>query len=98
MNIAGIGVWDIVRPVALLLILFVGNIFCMACPFTLPRELARVFGLPPLRWPKCLAGKWPALLLMLAFFWAYEQFSLWDSPRATAMLLIAYLLTAFLVD
>jgi Fe-S-cluster-containing hydrogenase component 2 len=35
---------------------------------------------------------------MTVFFWAYEQFALWDSPRMTALLLLAYVLGALVVD
>lgn len=98
LNLAGALVWNILRPLNLLLLLFVGNMFCMACPFTLPRELARRFGLPQLRWPEWLSSKWPAAILMLLFFWAYEQFALWNSPRATALLLLAYVAAAFVIN
>lgn len=98
MNLAGVAVWNIIRPVSLLLIVIVGNLFCMACPFTLPRELARLLGIARLRWPRSLSSKWPAIALMSIFFWAYEQFALWDSPYATALLLLAYIMGALLVD
>jgi hypothetical protein len=35
---------------------------------------------------------------MLAFFFGYERFALWNSPAGTAWLLIGYVGTAFLVD
>ncbi|MFT4113972.1 cytochrome c oxidase assembly protein [Silvibacterium sp.] len=98
MNVAGAGVWNIVRPVGLVLILLTANFFCMACPFTLPRELARKLGIAKLRWPQWLRRKWIAAGLLILFFWAYEQLALWDSPRATAILLLAYIGTALLVD
>jgi len=34
----------------------------------------------------------------LLFFWAYEAFNLWDSPRSTAMLVIGYFAAAIIVD
>ncbi|HWA96689.1 MAG TPA: cytochrome c oxidase assembly protein [Terracidiphilus sp.] len=98
MNLAGALAWNFIRPVCLIAILLAGNFFCMACPFTVPREVARALGLARFRWPRFLSGKWPAIVLMGIFFWAYEQFSLWDSPRSTALVLIAYVLTALLVD
>jgi ferredoxin len=76
----------------------VGNLFCMACPFTLPRELARRFGWARFRWPQWLRVKWIGVGLMLAFFFGYERFALWNSPARTAWLLIAYVGAAFLVD
>ena len=33
-------------------LLAAGNFFCMACPFTLPRELGRRLGWARLRWPQ----------------------------------------------
>lgn len=98
MNLAGAAVWNIVRPLNLILLLFVANLFCFACPFTLPRELVRRFRIPQLRWPERLSSKWPAAVLMLLFFWAYEQFSLWNSPRDTAMLLIGYVAAATVIN
>jgi Fe-S-cluster-containing hydrogenase component 2 len=35
---------------------------------------------------------------MSIFFWAYEQLALWDSPRETAFLLLAYILGALVID
>jgi len=98
LNAAGAMLWNIIRPVNLILLLFVANIFCMACPFTLPRELVRRFGIPQLRWPERLSTKWPAAVLMLLFFWAYEQFAFWRSPRDTALLLICYVVTATVIN
>lgn len=98
LNLAGILSWNVLRPVFLLLLLAVGNVFCMACPFTLPRELARRLGIARFRWPAWLGGKWIAITLLILFFWVYEQFALWDSPRITAFILLAYPLTALLVD
>jgi cytochrome c oxidase assembly factor CtaG len=98
MNLAGSMVWNIVRPINLLVFFVAGNLFCMACPFTLPREIARRLGIARFQWPEWLKNKWSAIILMVLFFWAYEQFALWDSPRATALLLLAYIATALLVD
>jgi cytochrome c oxidase assembly factor CtaG/ferredoxin len=98
MNMAGALLWNIIRPVSLILLLLVANVFCMACPFTLPRELVRRLGIPQLRWPDRLSSKWPAAILMLLFFWAYEQFALWSSPRDTALLLIGYVATASIIN
>ncbi|MGH9605855.1 MAG: cytochrome c oxidase assembly protein [Terracidiphilus sp.] len=98
LNSAGSLLWNILRPLSLILLLFVANIFCMACPFTVPRELARRFRIPQLIWPERLSTKWPAAVLMLLFFWAYEQFALWNSPRATALLLISYVASATIIN
>jgi cytochrome c oxidase assembly factor CtaG len=98
MNLAGAVVWNIFRPLNLFLFLFAGNLFCMACPFTLPRALARTFGVARFRWPAWLKNKWTPVVLITVFFWAYEQFALWDSPRLTAWVLLAYIFGALLVD
>jgi cytochrome c oxidase assembly factor CtaG/ferredoxin len=98
MNLAGVLPWNIVRVLGVLALLFVGNLFCMACPFTLPRELGRRLGWAHLRWPQWLRVKWIGVGLMLAFFLGYERFALWNSPARTAWLLISYVGAAFLVD
>jgi len=98
MNLAGVFAWNIVRGLALLAILFAGNLFCMACPFMLPRELGHRLGLSRLRWPSWLRLKWIGIALIAAVFFSYERFSLWDNPSRTAWLLIAYFATAFVVD
>ncbi len=98
LNSAGALLWNILRPLNLILLLFVANVFCMACPFVLPSELVRRFGIPQLRWPERLSTKWPAAVLMLLFFWAYEQFALWSSPRDTALLLISYVVAASVIN
>jgi cytochrome c oxidase assembly factor CtaG/ferredoxin len=98
LNLAGAMLWNVARPLNLILLLLFANLFCMACPFTLPRELVRRLGFPQLRWPERLSSKWPAVMLMLIFFWAYEQFALWSSPRDTALLLVAYVATASIIN
>ncbi len=65
MNLAGVLPWNIVRALGVLALLFVGNLFCMACPFTLPRELARRFGWARFRWPQWLRVKWIGVGLMV---------------------------------
>jgi ferredoxin len=98
MNLAGVLPWNILRALGVLALLLVGNLFCMACPFTLPRELGRRFGWARFRWPPWLRVKWIGIALMVAFFFGYERFGLWNSPARTAWLLVAYVGTAFLVD
>ncbi len=98
MNLAGVVPWNYVRAGGLIALIFAGNLFCMACPFMLPRELGHRLGLATHAWPTWLRNKWLALALVIAFFWSYEQFALWDSPFLTAWILIAYFALAFLVD
>src|SRR5262249_54352265 len=49
-------------------------------------------------WPRFLRGKWLALVLLALFLWAYEAFSLWDSPWWTAWIALGYFAAAFLID
>jgi len=98
LNLAGGFVWMLLRPLLFLLILGLLNVFCMACPFTLPRELARMFYTPKRQWPRILRNKWIAVALTLLFFWIYLECDLWNWPSATAWLLIGYTASALLVD
>ncbi|QQY08229.1 MAG: cytochrome c oxidase assembly protein [Candidatus Xiphinematobacter sp.] len=99
MNLAGILPWTHWRGLTVMGLLIAGNLFCMACPFTLARDLAR--RLLPFRrrsWPKRLRAKWIAIGLLALFFWAYEAFSLWDSPKLTAGIIAGYFLLVVLID
>jgi cytochrome c oxidase assembly factor CtaG/ferredoxin len=98
MNLAGILPWTYVRALGVVALLVLGNIFCLSCPFMLPRELGHRLGLARFKWPRWLRSKWIAIVLMILFFWSYEAFALWDHPQRTAWLLIAYFAAAFLVD
>jgi len=98
MNLAGILPWTYVRAFGVVALLVLGNVFCMACPFMLPRELGRGLGLARFHWPRALRGKWAAVALLALFFWSYEAFGIWDHPLRTAWLLIAYFAGALLVD
>jgi cytochrome c oxidase assembly factor CtaG/polyferredoxin len=98
MNLAGVLPWTYVRAFGVLALLALGNIFCLSCPFMLPRELGHRLGLARLKWPRWLRTKWIAIALMILFFWSYEAFAIWDHPQRTAWLLIAYFAAAFLVD
>ena len=98
MNLAGVLPWIHWRGVIILGLLAAGNVFCMACPFVLPRTLARRW-LPGVgRWPRWLRSKWLAVGLLVLFLWAYEAFSLWDSPFWTAWIAISYFVLAFVID
>src|SRR5580700_4139312 len=98
MNLAGVLPWTYVRAFGVIALLVLGNIFCMSCPFMLPRELGHRLGLARLKWPRWLRSKWLAIALMVLFFWSYEAFAIWDHPGRTAWLLIAYFAAAFVVD
>jgi cytochrome c oxidase assembly factor CtaG/ferredoxin len=97
-NLAGILPWTYARGLLVIGLLAAGNLFCMACPFTLPRELGKRLGFATRAWPKALRSKWLAAALLAAFFWAYEAFDLWDRPFATAWILVGYFAAAFAID
>ncbi len=98
MNLAGVLPWTGWRALTVLALLVAGNVFCFACPFMLPRELARRFAAPARRLPRPLRTKWLAVGLLVAGFWATETFALWDGPRATAWIIVGYFAAALLVD
>jgi hypothetical protein len=39
-----------------------------------------------------------AIALLVLFFWAYEQFGLWDRPLWTVWIILGYFTTAFVID
>jgi cytochrome c oxidase assembly factor CtaG len=98
MNLAGVLPWVHWRGLVVLGLLVAGNVFCTACPFLLPRTLARRWLPARWSWPRRLRSKWLAVLLLVAFFWAYEALALWDRPLWTACLALGYFAAAFLID
>ncbi len=98
LNLAGTLPWIHWRGLLVIGLLAVGNMFCMACPFTLPRTLAQRW-LPEGRaWPRWLRTKWPAAGLLLVFFIAYEAGELWARPWWTACVAVGFFVAAFVVD
>jgi cytochrome c oxidase assembly factor CtaG/ferredoxin len=98
MNLAGVLPWIHWRGLLILGLLIAGNVFCTACPFMLPRALARRYLPAPMAWPRWLRSKWLAVGLVALFLWAYEAFALWDSPFLTAWIILAYFAGALVVD
>jgi cytochrome c oxidase assembly factor CtaG len=98
LNKAGVWPWIYWRGLSVLALLLVGNLFCMACPFTLARDIARRVVPAKLRWPRQLRNKWMAVALLALYLWAYEAFSLWDSPWSTAWIIAGYFGAAILID
>src|SRR5215831_10605647 len=98
MNLAGVLPWTHWRGLSIIALVFAGNFVCMACPFMLTRDLGRRFLPPRFRWPRRLRSKWLAVGLLAVYLWAYEAFSLWDSPWFTAWLVIGYFVGSFVVD
>jgi cytochrome c oxidase assembly factor CtaG len=98
MNLAGVLPWTWARGLLVIGLLVAGNWFCMACPFLVPREIGRRFLPASLHWPRALRSKLLAAALVVAWLCAYEAADLWDSPRATAFLLIGYAGAALAID
>src|SRR6185369_5036449 len=97
-NLATTLSWVHFRGALVLVLLLAGNFFCMACPFMLPRQIARRLFQPKLNWPRRLRNKWLAVGLFVLILFAYELFDLWGSPLWTAWLIAAYFLGALAVD
>jgi cytochrome c oxidase assembly factor CtaG len=98
MNLAGVLPWVHWRGLLVLGLLAAGNVFCMGCPFLLPRALARRWLPRGWTWPRPLRNKWLAVVLILIFLWAYEALALWDRPAWTAWIALGYFAAAFLID
>lgn len=97
-NLAGVLPWTYWRGFVVIGLLVVGNVFCAVCPLTLSRSLAgRLFG-HRFPWPSALTNSWLAVAGFVLFLWAYEAFSLWDSPYWTAWIVIGYFVTFFLIE
>jgi cytochrome c oxidase assembly factor CtaG/ferredoxin len=97
-NLAGVLPWTYWRAFVVVALLAAGNFFCMVCPFTLPRELARRAGWRQRSWPRALRSKWFAIVLLILFFWANEGFGIWDKPIWTTWLILDYFVVAFAID
>ena len=97
-NLATVLTWVHYRGLVVLALLVAGNLFCMACPFMLVRNVARRFRTPTRMWPQRLRNKWLAIGLFVLMLFLYELFDLWAAPRWTAWLIVTYFLGAVLVD
>ena len=60
MNLAGVLPWTHWRAITVIGLLAIGNLFCMACPFTFVRDMGRKILPARLRWPRALSSKWLA--------------------------------------
>lgn len=97
-NLATVLSWVHSRGLLVLALLVAGNAFCMACPFMLPRDLARRLRTPRLNWPRALRGKSVGIALFVAVLFVYEWLDLWGSPSGTAWLIVGYFAAIVLVD
>lgn len=97
-NLATVVPWVHYRGVLVLALLLAGNLFCMGCPFTLPRTLAKRLSIRGRRFPQALRNKWIAIFSLFALFFLYEWLDLWASPVLTAWLIIAYFVASFVLE
>ncbi len=97
-NLATTASWVHFRGALVFVLLLAGNFFCLACPFMLPRRLARRLFRPRYNWPRRLRNKWFSIVLFVLILFAYELFDLWGSPWWTAWLIIGYFLAILFVD
>jgi len=98
MNLAGVLPWTYWRAFSVLALLAAGNLFCMTCPFMLPRALGRRLFSASRSWPVALRSKWLAAGLIVLYLWAYEVLAPWDRPAWTAWIIVGYFAGAFAVD
>lgn len=97
-NLATVVPWVHYRGIVVLAILLVGNLFCMGCPFTLPRTLAKRLSSSGRRFPRWLRNKWVAIFSLFGLFFVYEWLDLWASPALTAWLIVAYFVASFVLE
>lgn len=97
-NLATISVWLHYRGFVILALLLAGNLFCMSCPFTLPRSLARRWSGRGPRFPRALRNKWTAVAVLFLFFFLYEWLDLWASPWLTAWIIVGYFVASFALE
>lgn len=97
-NLATVGVWVHYRGLVMLALLLFGNLFCMSCPFTIPRTIALRLSGRGRRWPRVLRNKWLAVAAFVGFLFAYEWLDLWASPALTAWIIIGYFIGAFVLE
>lgn len=97
-NLATVLPWVHYRGLIVLILLLAGNLFCMGCPFMIPRTLAKKLSISGMRFPKVLRNKWLAIAGLFLIFFLYEWLDLWASPFLTAWVIIAYFLASFALE
>lgn len=97
-NLATVLVWVHYRGVIMIAFLLFGNLFCMGCPFALPRSLARRLAISGRRWPSVLRHKWLAIAGLVGFLFLYEWLDLFASPTLTAWVILFYFALAFALE
>lgn len=97
-NLATVSVWVHYRGLVIVALLLFGNLFCMGCPFTIPRTVALRLSGRGRRWPRALRNKWLAVAAFVAFLYLYEWLDLWAGPELTAAVIIGYFAGAFVLE
>lgn len=97
-NLATVVPWVHYRGIVVLALLMAGNLFCMGCPFTIPRTLAKRLSISGRRFPQMLRNKWLAIFSLFGLFFLYEWLDLWSSPALTAWLIVAYFAASFVME
>ncbi len=97
-NLATVVPWVHYRGIIILVILLAGNFFCMGCPFTIPRTLAKRISKRGMRFPQALRNKWTAIITLFLMFFMYEILDLWASPALTAWVIVAYFVASFALE
>ncbi len=97
-NLATVTPWIHYRGLVVIALLLAGNLFCMGCPFTIPRTLAKRFSLPGRRFPRFLRNKWLAIGGLFTLFLLYEWLDLWASPLLTAWVIVFYFVASFVLE
>src|SRR5450755_1129578 len=77
-NLATTVSWVHFRGALVLALLCAGNLFCLACPFMLVRQVAHRLFRPRLNWPRMLRNKWLSASLFVLILFVYELFDLWS--------------------
>jgi ferredoxin len=97
-NVATVLAWVHFRGALVLAILCAGNLFCMACPFMLARNMMRHWVRPRFNWPRRLRNKWIPVALFVLILFCYELFGLWSSPGLTAWVIVGYFAAVLIID
>ncbi len=97
-NLATIAPWVHYRGLVMVALLLVGNLFCMGCPFTITRTLAKRSSIRGHRFPRALRNKWLAIATLFVFFFLYEWLDLWSSPLLTAWVIVFYFALSFVLE
>jgi polyferredoxin len=97
-NLATVVPWVHYRGLVIVALLVAGNLFCMGCPFTITRGLAKRLNKKERHFPKVLRNKWLSIGGLLGLFFLYEWLNLWSSPALTAWVIVMYFAASFTLE